>query len=233
MQVSGMPELEIFSDFNCIWCYFDKPSIKKLEVEYEVKIRWRAFPLRPDIPEGGMPIEDLFGHNFPLMTETMQQMEIKASSLGLPFTKRTAISDSRLSQELAKWAETKGKLKEYQNAIYKAYFSDGLDIADHSVLLGIAEACGLFKEEAQQIIETRAFSQAVDKDWDRSEELGIMIVPTYIMNGSKLFGSQPYEKLEALMIAYNIPKKPETEQDSCNGRIKRQRQVPEIRDNSR
>ena len=202
-----MSELEIFSDFNCIWCYFDKPSIKKLEIEYEVKIRWRAFPLLPDIPEGGMQIEDLFGHDFPLMTEEMQQIEIKALSLGLPFTKRTAISNSRLSQELAKWAKTKGKLKKYQNAIYKAYFSDGLDIADHSVLLGIAEACDLSKEEAQQVIEARAFSQAVDIDWDKCEELGIMVAPTYIMNGTKLLGSQPYEKLEKLMIAYNIPKK--------------------------
>lgn len=202
-----MSELEIFSDFNCTWCYFDKPSIKKLEKEYDVNIRWRAFPLHPDIPEEGMPIEALFGNNFPLMTDKMHQLENIASSLGLPLAKRTTISNSRLSQELAKWAETKSRLKEFQDAIYKAYFSDGLNIADQSVLLKVSEACGLPKDEALEILETRAFSQAVDLDWDQSEELGIMVAPTYLMNEAKLSGSQPYEKLEELIIANNIPKK--------------------------
>lgn len=44
-------------------------------------------------------------------------------------------------------------------------------------------------------------------DWDRSEKMGIMVAPTYMMNGTKLMGSQPYEKLEELMIANNISKK--------------------------
>lgn len=202
-----MPELEIYSDYNCTWCYFDKLSIKNLEREYEVKINYRAFPLHPDIPENGMPIEELFGHNFPLMTDKMHQLEKIATSLGLPLAKRSTISDSRLSQELAKWAETKGKLKEYQDAIYKAYFADGLNIAHKTILTEIAETCGLSKVEALTIIETRVFSEAVDMEWKKSEELGIMVAPTYIMNGTKLMGSQTYEKLEELMVIYNIPKK--------------------------
>ena len=112
-----MSELEIYSDFNCTWCYFDKPSIKKLEKQYTIQIRWRVFPLHPDIPDDGVPIEELFGHNLPLMTDKMHRPESIASSLGLPLAKRTKISNSRLSQELAKWSETKGKLSECQDAI--------------------------------------------------------------------------------------------------------------------
>ena len=201
-----MPELEVYSDFNCTWCYFDKPSIKKLKREYDVKIIYRAFPLHPDIPEGGMPIEELFGSNFPVMNDKMQKLENIAASMGLPLAKRTTISDSRLSQELAKWAEAKGKLEEYQDAIYEAYFSKGQNIADKTILSEISELCGLSKSEALEIVETGAFSEAVDMDWDKSEELGIMVAPTYIMNGTKLMGSQTYEKLEELMITNNIPK---------------------------
>jgi predicted DsbA family dithiol-disulfide isomerase len=204
-----MPELEIYSDFNCTWCYFDKPSIKKLTREYDVAICYRAFPLHPDIPEGGMPIEELFGNNFPVMNDKMQKMENIASSLGLPLAKRSAISNSRLSQELAKWAETKGKLEEYQDAIYTAYFSAGQDIADKYILSEVAEICGLSKTEAFEVIETGAFREAVEMDWEKSEELGIMVAPTYIMNGTKLMGSQSYQKLEELMLANNITKKTE------------------------
>jgi len=202
-----MLELEIYSDFICAWCYFNRPSIKKLEREYEVKICYRAFPLNPDIPENGMPVEELFGNNFSLMAEKMLQLEKIAATFGLPLTKRSTISNTRLAQELAKWAETKGKLKEYQDAIYKAYFSDGLNIADKTILMEITEVCGLSKEEALKIIDTRVFSKAVDMDWNKSEELVIMAAPTYIMNGTKLMGSQKYENLEALMVTNNIPKK--------------------------
>jgi hypothetical protein len=45
----------------------------------------------PIPPEEGLPIEDLFGNNFPLMTDKLQQLENKASSLGLPLAKRTTI----------------------------------------------------------------------------------------------------------------------------------------------
>ena len=50
-DMSTHPELEIYSDFNCTWCYFDKDSIKRLKNEYEINVVWRAFPLHPDIPE--------------------------------------------------------------------------------------------------------------------------------------------------------------------------------------
>ena len=204
-----MPELEIYSDFNCTWCYFDKPSIDRLETEYKVRLHYRAFPLHPDISDNGLPIEVLFGHNFPLMTDKILQLEGIAASLGLPFARRSTISNTRLAQELAKWAETKGKLKEYQDAIYKAYFSEGLNIADKAILAEITAACGLSKEEAHKIIKTRAFREAVDMDWRRSEELGIMVAPTYILNETKLMGSQSYEKFEELMAISHIPKKQE------------------------
>lgn len=202
-----MPQLEIYSDFICIWCYFNKPSIKKIKHNYDVNIRYRAFPLHPDIPDGGMPIEELFGYNFPVMNDKMQKLEEVAASLRLPLAKRSSISNSRLSQELAKWAETKGKLEEFQDAIYAAYFSEGQDIGDKAVLSGIAEFCGLSKAEALEVIETRVFRSSVDMDWHKSEESGIMAAPTYIMNDTKLPGSQSYEKLEALMIKNKIQRK--------------------------
>lgn len=203
-DMTHKPELEIFSDFNCTWCYFDKPSIKKLEAAYDVQIIWRAFPLHPDVPDEGFLIEELFGSNIPLMTDKMQQLENMAASLGLPLAKRTRISNSRLSQELSKWAQEMGKLGQYQDAVYTAYFAHGLDISDTRVLQDVAEAAGLPGDEALKVIETGKYGPAVDKDWEASEELGIMVAPTYIMNDGKLTGSQSYESLEGLMKANQI-----------------------------
>lgn len=58
-----------------------------------------------------------------------------------------------------------------------------------------------------EIMETGVFSEAVHMDGKKSEKLGITVAPTYIMNGIKLVGSQPYETLEQLVIANLVPKK--------------------------
>ncbi|MCG8632340.1 MAG: DsbA family protein [Desulfobacterales bacterium] len=200
-------ELEIYSDFNCTWCYFDKPAVTRLKNAYKIHITWRAFPLHPDLPAGGMPILELFGNNQSLMTDKMTLLENKAAELGLPLAKRTAISDSRLSHELAKWAETLGRTDDYREAVYSAYFAQGADIADPSVLLDIAERAGLPRDKAGTILEKRKFSQAVDGDWEKSENLGIMVAPTYIPNRDRLTGSQSYESLEALMASNGIEKR--------------------------
>jgi predicted DsbA family dithiol-disulfide isomerase len=205
--MDGRFELEIYSDFNCTWCYFDKGSIKRLKNEYDICVVWNAFPLLPDIPEDGLLIEELFDNNFPVMNDKIQQLEKKAAEVGLPLAMPSAISNTRLSQELGKWAETKGKSDEYRDGIYEAYFVSGLNIADPSVLLDVVERSQLSREEAQSVLETRSFRQAVDDDWGKSEELKLVAAPTYILNQDKLVGSQPYEKLEGLMISNDVPKR--------------------------
>ncbi|HCY86682.1 MAG TPA: hypothetical protein DHV36_16235 [Desulfobacteraceae bacterium] len=201
------PELEIYSDFNCTWCYFDKPVIADLVKQYEIEIRWRAFPLHPDIPEGGMPIIELFGYNEPLMAEKMGVLEGKAAALGLPLAKRTMISDSRPAQELGKWAETLGHCDAFREAVYTAYFGKGLDIADLTVLADIAQEAGLPGDDAVKVIDAQTFGEEVEADWEKSEKLAVMVAPTYIMNGQRLAGSQSFEALEQMMIRNGAPRR--------------------------
>lgn len=197
MVTSGT--LEIFTDLNCAWCYFDHETIKRLADAYDIEIVWRAFPLHRDIPRQGLPIEQLFGNNQALMMKKMQLLEQKAASLGLAFANRTTISDTRLAQELFKWAETEGKGEAFHDAIFKAYFVEGLNIAQQSVLLDVAQAAGLSRENARSVLERRSFSHAVDEDWKMCEEREIMIAPTYIINEKRLAGSQPYHRLASLV----------------------------------
>lgn len=196
--------LEVFSDFNCPWCYFQSGEIKRLKQAYDIDIIWRAFPLHPDAPDEGLPIETLFGDNIEMMREKMRQLEQKATDIGLPLKERSVISNSRLSQELAKWAATENREDEYHEAVYKAYFADGYNIAEISVLLDAVEAARLSREEAQMVIEKRTYADAVDADWELSETLGIMVAPSYVVNQDRLLGPQPYEKLRRLIESNSL-----------------------------
>jgi predicted DsbA family dithiol-disulfide isomerase len=137
----------------------------------------------------------------------MARLKQVAAAEGLPFGERTMTYNSRLAQELGKWAESQGKGDEYHKAVFQAYFVDGKNIGKIPVLLDIARSVGLPDKEAQTVLEQRTFKEAVDSDWSRSYILGITGVPTFVINRQGVVGAQPYEVLELLMKAANVKKR--------------------------
>jgi predicted DsbA family dithiol-disulfide isomerase len=84
-------------------------------------------------------------------------------------------------------------------AVFRAYFAAGKNIGQISLLGGVAVSATLPGDEAQEILETRAFRDSVDRDWLRSYTLGVSAVPTFLMNGHFLVGAQPYRLLEKFL----------------------------------
>lgn len=167
--------------------------------EYDVEVKWLAFPLHPETPERGLALEDLFAGRDVGISAMRKRLREVAEYLSLPLSDRTMTFNSRLAQELAKWAESEGKGEEFHHAVFRAYFVEGKNIAMVSELIRLAESVGLPEEEAGQVILSRRFKQAVDADWTRSRALGIEAVPTFIFGNRKLVGFQPYEALAELI----------------------------------
>ena len=82
---------------------------------------------------------------------------------------------------------------------YRAYFADNKNIGSIPVLIDIATSVNLPGQEAEKVLESRAFKGSVERDWARSHELGVMAVPTFLINGQRMVGAQPYESLERLL----------------------------------
>ena len=137
----------------------------------------------------------------------MEQLFRTAKELDLPFGKREKTFNSRMAQELGKFAEQEGKGDDFHHSVFRAYFADGLNIGLPSTLADISAKVGLGSESVQEVLEKRLFKEAVDKDWTRSYQKGVTAVPTFMMNGMALAGAQPYEKLVQLMGAHGVPKR--------------------------
>ena len=119
---------------------------------------------------------------------------------GLPFNAERNMSyNSRLAQELAKWAETKGKGEEISDALFRAYFVDVKNIGKVEVLANIAETQGLSAEEATDVLLSGKFKDAVDEDWRRCAQIGVNAVPTFLAGKYLMVGAQPYDQLERLI----------------------------------
>ncbi len=157
--------------------------------------RWTAFPLHPDTPEDGRTLEDLFSGRPVHVPDMVNHLRQTARTLNLPFGDRTQTFNSRLAQELGKWAESEEKGDAYHGAVFLAYFRDGRNIAKPHVLREIVESVGLSGDVAEEIIASRRFREAVDRDWSRSRALGVTAVPSFRWKGEWLVGAQPYDRL--------------------------------------
>jgi len=118
---------------------------------------------------------------------------------------RTKTYNSRLAQELGKWAEENGRGDEYHQAVFHAYFADGRNIGEISILLDLAKRIGLPPLEAKKVLESRKFQHAVDRDWARSQAMGVTAVPTFFIGDQSLVGAQPYRVLEQF-VGSSIPR---------------------------
>lgn len=104
--------------------------------------------------------------------------------------------NSRLAQELGKWADTQVGGAAIHDLLYRAYFVEMINIGDITELTRIARAAGLDADVARQVLENREFKQQVDEDWQLAREYGITGVPTFVANRLMVVGCQPYETLE-------------------------------------
>jgi predicted DsbA family dithiol-disulfide isomerase len=130
-----------------------------------------------------------------------------AEEAGLPLGDRQKTYNSRLAQELGKWAEEKGRGEEFHNVVFRAYFVDGVNIAKIEELTSLAQSAGLPGEEARRVLGMRTHKTAVDADWKKSHQLGITAVPTFVLNQRGVVGAQPYEVLEQFLEENNIKRK--------------------------
>ena len=158
------------------------------------------FPLHPDTPAEGRALADLFAGRSAEQRKSMHaQMKARMDAEGLPYGERTMTYNSRLAQELGKWADTQPGGEAIHDALFRAYFVDARDISQPAVLLEIAQQVGLPVDAARKILESRTFKAAIDADWDLSRRYGVTGVPTFVAGRYGVVGAQPYEALEQLV----------------------------------
>jgi predicted DsbA family dithiol-disulfide isomerase len=173
--------------------------IEKLKRAFEVETKLVHFPLHPGTPAEGRSMAELYaGRN--VDPEAMYaRMKGLMDAEGLPYGRRTHSYNSRLAQELGKWADTQPGGEAIHDALYRAYFLDARNIGDPEILVEIAQAVGLPAEEARAVLSERRFKDAVDADWAKSHAYGVTGVPTFVAARYGVVGAQPYEVLEQLL----------------------------------
>jgi predicted DsbA family dithiol-disulfide isomerase len=173
--------------------------IEKLKGAFELEAKLVHFPLHPETPPEGRSMAELYAGRDIDPEAMYARMKGLMDAEGLPYGRRTHTYNSRLAQELGKWADTQPGGEALHDALYRAYFVDARNIGDPGILVEIAQSVGLSSEEARAVLTERRYKEAVDGDWAKSHAFGVTGVPTFVAARYGVVGAQPYETLVELV----------------------------------
>jgi len=180
--------------------------IEKLAAVYRLEVRFVHYPLHPETPDGGRTLEELFAGRGMDVSASQKRLGELAAAEGLPWGNRTHTYNSRLAQELGVWADSEGKAR-LHDALFRAYFVDGINLGDVEELARIAESTGLSGPAAREVLTSRRFRKRVDEDWARSRTLQIPGVPAFRAGENSVVGAQPFEMLERLVLQAGVERR--------------------------
>ena len=187
-----MIKVIVYSDYICPFCYIGFHRIEKLKEKFELDIEWRPFEIHPETPKEGFFIDSLpFPQGYMEMVFANVARLADEDGLNLKFSDK--LPNSRLALYISEFARKKGKFEDFHKLVFDAYWKEGKDIGNLSLLLDLAESIGLNKNEILSYIETDEPSKNLKDSLLELRKYGINGVPTFIIGDRMIVGAQSYE----------------------------------------
>ena len=185
-------KIDIWSDVRCPFCYIGKRKFEQALAQFEhrddVEIEWHSFELDPNA-ETVLGIDaydylaDRYDRDREWSVETHDRVTGAAAEVGLIFNFDKAImANSFDAHRLIQMTKTIGTAGEAEELLFKAHFTDGLNIADQGVLIEIGKQCGLSGLEVGMMLKSKDFTEEVRHDEKLAQEIRIKGVPFFVID---------------------------------------------------
>ena len=204
--------VDIVSDVVCPWCLVGYKQLEGAlqELGLSADLHWQPFELNPDMAAEGENLRDHIKRKYGISdTESdanrNRLIEI-GNGLGVKFeyTEDSRMVNTFKAHQLLHWAALNQREHQLKITLFMCYFSRGRDISDEDVLANACVEAGLPFEDAQQVLETEMFADAVRERQRFSIASGITGVPAMIFNQSELHvgaqGTENYKKILQQLI---------------------------------
>lgn len=200
-------KIDFVSDVSCPWCavglYSLAEALRRLDGELSAELHFQPFELNPQMVAEGEDINEHLAAKYGLdeaqLAQNRAAIRARGAEVGFSFAegKRSRIYNTFDAHRLLHWAEGEGRQRALKEALFKAYFTDGLDPSDHTVLQQLAEQVGLDADRAAAILASDAYAAEVRSAQAFYQQHGIRSVPAIIINERHLIsGGQPPELFE-------------------------------------
>jgi predicted DsbA family dithiol-disulfide isomerase len=146
MPASSKPTLlaSVFSDYICPFCYIGDLRLARLREYFDLKINWMLVEIHPETPPLGTPVSAL-GYGSERWQQMMASLQQLADEEQVILRQPAVNANSRKALQLAEAAKQAGAEVFYRlhRRLFEAYFTEGQNIGDETVLRQLATESGL------------------------------------------------------------------------------------------
>ncbi|GAA3159765.1 DsbA family oxidoreductase [Planomonospora alba] len=200
-------KVEIYSDVVCPWCYIGHVRFARAAERYrakggKVEVILRPFQLQPDAESKGEPLTAWLAAKFGGPEQAGRMTGHVASvaagdGLTLDFG-RAVHANTFQAHRLVRLAADQGRGAEMLERLFRAHFTDGLDIGSAEVLAELAAETGVRADFDGPGAQDGAAE--VREDLDRARALGVASVPLFLIEERfAVSGAQPEDALLAAL----------------------------------
>lgn len=185
-------KVEIWSDVMCPFCYIGKrkfeAALNSFSQKDSIQVVWHSFELNPNLKY--KPERDAYAYVAEIKGQTREwsvkvhdSLAKTAKSIGLDYNFDLAkITNSFDAHRVIQLAKKYNLTNEVEERFFKAYFTDGELMSDHSTLIRLASEAGLSADEVTTVLESNQYAEEVKKDVAEARRLGVTGVPFFVMD---------------------------------------------------
>ena len=194
-------KVEIWSDVMCPFCYIGKRkfemALNLFEDKDNVEIVWKSFQLDPTIvSDASKTVNQFLAERKGWTVEYAAQMNDHvtkiAKEVGLEYNlDKAVVANSFDAHRFSHLAKMHNRQNEAEEQLFKAYFTDGKNTADHDTIIQLGVEIGLDANEIKQMLKSDAYSEDVRMDIYEAQQIGVSGVPFFLfINKYTITGAQ-------------------------------------------
>ena len=176
----------------CPFCYIGKRRFEKALEQFPgkdcIEVVWKSFQLNPNMktePEKSINqyLSEVKGWSLAQAKQANDYVTNMAQEVGLSYDfDKAVVANSFDAHRLVQLAKVNGKGDAMEEQLFKAYFTEGKNIADHSTLIQLAATIGLDKDAVDKVLSSKEYTDAVERDINESQQIGVRGVPYFVLN---------------------------------------------------
>jgi predicted DsbA family dithiol-disulfide isomerase len=214
-------KIDIWSDVVCPWCWIGKHRFQQGvallgDDAPEIEVHWHPFQLDPDAGTTPVPLREAYVAKFGSAERTAQilsQTQTTARAEGLPMDfDQGQVRVTTLPAHRLLWlAGREGVQDAVGEALFRAHFVEGRNLADTQTLIAAAATGGIPAERVSTLLAGDEGLQEIQAQLAQAQALGIQSVPTFVVNDRyAIQGAQPPEAFAQALrqIAADMPDTP-------------------------
>jgi predicted DsbA family dithiol-disulfide isomerase len=185
-------KVEIWSDIMCPFCYIGKRKFESALGQFQhrdnVEIVWRSFQLDPTVqPQDGKDVYTYLaerrGQSRDWSVKMHQSVVAMAKEVGLEYNfDKAKITNSYDAHRVIQLAKQHGLGDAMEERLFKAYFTEGEQIADHQTLARLAAEVGIRKDDVINALAQGSYNDAVARDIQEAQQIGVNGVPFFVLD---------------------------------------------------